>query len=623
MGKVVRSIENISVGSKLGWGFGLVLFFTFIVAIVGHHGLSMMKSRSDKVTAAGTLKMDFLKAGQYRLAFVQTGDMQAREQLEQIIAKLEQNIAEHKGLYVVQEDIDNIAQLSELLRQYTQAFHKVTPFVEQRGQLADKLSQESNQLNQLAQSISAQSPQFAKAVSQVTSLTGWNVMGSYLDHLQGQQNQWSATLKQLEQLIRRSGMQPSLAALHAPLLTFRNNVQRFQSADEQLDAEYTTFSHLAKEVTDHVDRLMQGQDQKRTADGHFATALVYIVSLIVLVIGAAAAWILRGMIVKPLTQVVTVSEQIAAGDLTAKIENSRRDEFGQVMDSMQSMNHMLGNVIRELIRCIGQLNDASTQLVAETTQSNVNMQAQTSETEQVATAMNQMTATVHEVASNAEQAAVSTNKATEIVAEGNTMVDAAVKLIEALAQDISETGAAVTELGEKTESVTKVLEVIKGVAEQTNLLALNAAIEAARAGEAGRGFAVVADEVRNLASRTQASTVEIEAIIGELQEGADRSVKMMNRSEQASFDNADKAKGVMDVFSDISGIVNQIQNMNEQIATASEEQSQVSEEINRSVVKVRDLAHQTAEGATNSDQVLNRMKAHVEELNTMITRFSV
>ncbi|WP_416221054.1 methyl-accepting chemotaxis protein [Pseudomonas sp. RP23018S] len=284
------------------------------------------------------------------------------------------------------------------------------------------------------------------------------------------------------------------------------------------------------------------------------------------------------------------------------------------------MQHMTQG-LRQLIGGIGdgvtQIASAAEELSAVTGQTSAGVNSQKVETDQVATAMNEMAATVQEVARNAEQASEAAVMADQQAREGDHVVAEAIAQIERLASEVNNSSDAMSELKQDSDKIGTVLDVIKSVAQQTNLLALNAAIEAARAGEAGRGFAVVADEVRSLAQRTQQSTEEIEELIANLQLGTQRVAGVMDASRGLTDSSVELTRRAGGSLSTITRTVSSIQAMNQQIATAAEQQSAVAEEINRSVMNVRDISDQTAaasEQTASSSVELARLGSHLQGL---------
>jgi methyl-accepting chemotaxis protein len=317
-------------------------------------------------------------------------------------------------------------------------------------------------------------------------------------------------------------------------------------------------------------------------------------SVLALLVGLIAALVITRIIVAPLRSVIATAQRIAAGDLSGTVQVTRKDEIGQLMQAMQQMGAGLSGIVSGLQAGIEQLATSAHSLSAVTEQTNLEVSSQKEETEQVATAMNQMTATVHDVARNAEEAALAAQTADTKVDSGQAVVRQSMQRIEQLATSASSASDSIGNLSAEIQNIGKVLGVIKSVAEQTNLLALNAAIEAARAGEQGRGFAVVADEVRALAKRTQQSTEEIERLVTSLQSGAQASVAQIQSSGELVKLAVSDALQTESALGSIAAAVSLIQQMNQQIAAAAEEQSSVAEEINRSVTSIRASADQSA-----------------------------
>ncbi|MFJ3521787.1 methyl-accepting chemotaxis protein [Pseudomonas sp. NPDC090203] len=290
---------------------------------------------------------------------------------------------------------------------------------------------------------------------------------------------------------------------------------------------------------------------------------------------------------------------------------------------MQDMTVSLRKLISGIGDGVTQIASAAAQLSAVTEQTSTGVNNQKSETDQVATAMNQMTSTVMEVARNAEEASEAARQADLQAREGDRVVADAIGQIERLAVEVHNSTRAMGDLKQESDKIGGVLDVIKSVAQQTNLLALNAAIEAARAGEAGRGFAVVADEVRGLAKRTQESTEEIEVLIAALQNGTQQVVSTLDASRNLTDSSVELSRRAGSSLESITRTVSTIQSMNQQIATAGEEQTVVAEQINRSVLNVRDISEQTAAASDQtaaSSAELARLGAQLQEL---VGRFRV
>ncbi|WP_394132908.1 methyl-accepting chemotaxis protein [Marinobacter nauticus] len=348
-------------------------------------------------------------------------------------------------------------------------------------------------------------------------------------------------------------------------------------------------------------------------------------SLIALAIIVFLALVVVRGIIRPLKSAVTAMNGIASGDgdLTRRLEVSGRDELSQLATAFNSFADQVHGLVRQVRQSAETLNVTTGELNEVMVEAEQGVERQKSESDQVATAMNEMTAAAQEVAGNASEASDSAGHATAQVTDAQGLVYQAIEVIGGLSKQVEEGVQVIEKLGTDSRQIDSVLEVIREIADQTNLLALNAAIEAARAGEAGRGFAVVADEVRTLASRTQKSTQEIQATIERLQKGAQQAVTLIGAISQRSEETVEETRQVNEALQRISQAVNTITDMNTQIASAAEEQTSVSETINQNVHEIVAISEQTAQGTRRAGEATQRLKALAGELTDEVSRYRV
>jgi methyl-accepting chemotaxis protein len=340
-------------------------------------------------------------------------------------------------------------------------------------------------------------------------------------------------------------------------------------------------------------------------------------------ISLALAYITITSIGQGVSKIEQAARRLADGDLGARVDYRSKDELGQITIAFNKMAEKFHDAINEVKDSITQLAAAAEETSTVTSETTAGINQQLSETSQVATAMNEMSATVQEVARNAVEAASAAQEADTTFHQGKQVIDKVIHAIGELSGEVDEAARVIQQLEVESKNIGSVLDVIKSIAEQTNLLALNAAIEAARAGEQGRGFAVVADEVRTLAGRTQESTTEIEDMIGKLQAGTNNAVKVMASGKEMTQVGVEQAAAAGDALNVINAAVERISGMNTQIASASEEQSSVAEEINRSIVSINEVAEHSATGAQHTAQASDDLARLAEQLKGLVERFKV
>ncbi|MDH1263609.1 methyl-accepting chemotaxis protein [Pseudomonas sp. GD03944] len=350
-----------------------------------------------------------------------------------------------------------------------------------------------------------------------------------------------------------------------------------------------------------------------------AVSVTLAISALAIALGLLLMWLLARGVTRPIIGVSLMLKDIASGegDLTRRLDYARRDELGELAGWFNRFLDKLQPIVADVKRSVQDARATADQSAAIASQTSAGMQQQFREVDQVATAFQEMSATAHDVAHNAAQAAEAARSADHASREGLGVIGRTTSTIELLANEMSVAMDEVQGLANSSEQIGSVLEVIRSIADQTNLLALNAAIEAARAGEAGRGFAVVADEVRNLAKRTQDSVEEIRQVIEGLQNGTREVVSSMSSSHRQAQGSVEQVEQAVAALQRISQAVSVITDMNLQIASAAEEQSSVAEEINRNVASIRDVTESISSQATESAQVsqnLNRLANHQQGL---------
>ncbi|MEB2652235.1 methyl-accepting chemotaxis protein [Pseudomonas siliginis] len=316
-------------------------------------------------------------------------------------------------------------------------------------------------------------------------------------------------------------------------------------------------------------------------------------------------------------------DKVAAGDMTVNFKASSRDELGELGEVFNGTVKKIHDLIERVGHTVGEVERQAGQVESVSAQSNQAVAGQRSQIEQVATAMNQMSATSMEVARSAAAAVSSAHSVNDETLSGRGLVESQQGSIAALASEIDQSVLVINQLASDSQSISRVLEVIKSIAEQTNLLALNAAIEAARAGEQGRGFAVVADEVRTLAKRTQQSTEEIEQMIAKLHGGVGAAVKAMGVSHQMANGTVGQSEKVQQALENILGAVGMIVDQNQQIAAAVEQQTAVAHDIDQNIVEINRAGERTAQGAHQTEDASRALSAQVVELKQLISAFRV
>jgi len=632
-----RWLGNVGVNRKLGFGFGLVLVLTLMIAFTGWIGLGKVTARGDTlglIASLNDLTKDLRSA---RMDYYATRGEKGPGEINDLLGKLE------PGLQAARQSIEQPADVAIVDKQlaavadYKVAFAALTRAMATREDARGKLGASAdNAVIRVAnvENATRQSDNLAQfdsvvSLSKAIQQARYQVRG-YTYSVQADAEQ--PALDAIDNALKTFGSLPAqLPDEHAANLqqasesfkSYRAAVSQFQDAQTASAAAIQRMSDLGVVLRGASRDLTLSQTAVRDHDAAEAEIILVSAAALAFLLGVIAALAITRQIVGPLEQTLKVAEHIAAGDLTHNLSSERRDELGQLQRAMQGMTVGLRQLIGGISEGVTQIASAAEQLSAVTEQTSAGVNSQKVETDQVATAMHEMTATVQEVARNAEQASEATTAADQQAREGEKVVGEAIAQIERLSNAVGDSTEAMGHLKRESDKIGSVLDVIKSVAQQTNLLALNAAIEAARAGEAGRGFAVVADEVRSLAQRTQKSTEEIEQLVLSLQTGTEQVATSLDNSRNLTDSSVELTRRAGGSLGNITRTVSAIQSMNQQIAAAAEQQSAVAEEINRSVVNVRDVSEQTAASSDEtaaSSAELARLGAH---LQTLVGRFRV
>ncbi|RAI69343.1 methyl-accepting chemotaxis protein [Pseudomonas fluorescens] len=434
--------------------------------------------------------------------------------------------------------------------------------------------------------------------------------------------------------------QPEEAALYKTFTATLDNYMQAQgqmmelSRANKLDEMRSLINTRIKDGTDQMGEqlnklvaLNTGYVQRALAEAgeqyNNAITGIIVVAVIAALMTVLLALLLTRSIVTPLNRALQAAVTIAGGNLTNAIEVDGKDEPARLLGALSSMQASLRKTIEQIAGSATQLGAAAEELSTVTQEASRGLQQQNNEIEQAATAVNQMTAAVEEVARNAVSTSEASNQSTQAAREGRDRVVETVDAIQSMTHDVQNTALMIEGLATQGRDIGKVLDVIRAIAEQTNLLALNAAIEAARAGEAGRGFAVVADEVRALAHRTAQSTQEIEKMVAGIQNGTGQAVSSMQQSNQRTQTTLEMARGAGVALEQITQSIHLINERNLVIASASEEQAQVSREVDRNLVNIRDLATQSAAGANQTSAATHELSRLAVDLNAMVARFVI
>nr|WP_145192097.1 methyl-accepting chemotaxis protein [Pseudomonas sp. URMO17WK12:I11] len=609
-------LANLGMARKLALGFALVLLLTVAVAAIGVAALHSVGQRFEGLRQLSQFNTDLLRLRAHEQAFALRSDAKEADALRSGLQGLIERGRGLPALAAAEADLSAYAQAFEAFVQAVQAKElaldtaswSVSSVANNLDVLQAGLADDGTYT--LKQSQGQQGSEFLEQATQVAQVS--RLMLQAMDEARvrleqsrkgeqpdgqgriAQTLEAAQLVEQLKAAVTDPGYQSVLGEVAGHIASFSEKLNEYTDLLGQEQGIKTQLQARAEQVTGQVDRAYAAEQQEMQAQLTRNSLAIVLATALALLVGLLAAWLIPRAVIGPLKRVIARAQRIAAGELSVEQEAARHDEVGQLTQAMQQMAAGLSGVVSGLQQGIEQLAGSAQALSAVTEQTNREVGSQKEETEQVATAMQQMTATVHDVARNAEQAAQAAQAADDTVDAGQRVVRQSMQRIEQLASAAETASEGIDSLSAEIHTIGDVLAVIKSVAEQTNLLALNAAIEAARAGEQGRGFAVVADEVRALARRTRQSTDEIERLVASLRGNAEQSVAQIRGSAELVRLAVTDALHTESALGSIASAVSLIQQMNQQIAAAAEQQSSVAEEISRSVTQIRGSADQAA-----------------------------
>jgi methyl-accepting chemotaxis protein len=424
------------------------------------------------------------------------------------------------------------------------------------------------------------------------------------------------TFNQQMEILFNSGYYPAIEKIEAG---------NFKGANllllRQINPAFNKMHKAVDTLIAHEEEEADAAFQSNRESYHQMVSMVVFTLAVGGVVSVLMAYVIISGLSRGVREVEMTAELLAEGDLSARVDYKAKDEMGHIAKAVNNMAENFRKTVTEVKDATTRLASAAEQTSGVTAQTTAGINQQQTEINQVATAMNQMSSTVQEVARNAVDAASAADEANTTFSEGKQVIDQVIQAIGDLSSEVETASGVIQQLEQESKNIGSVLDVIKSIAEQTNLLALNAAIEAARAGEQGRGFAVVADEVRTLAGRTQESTQEIQEMISRLQAGSTNAVQAMTSGKQMTQEGVEHAAEAGEAMLTINAAVERISNMNTQIASAAEEQSSVTEEINRSIVSISEVAEQSSAGARQTSEASDDLARLADQLKGLVDRF--
>ncbi|MGO1749024.1 MAG: methyl-accepting chemotaxis protein [Marinobacter sp.] len=615
--KLATFFGDMSIRSKLAGGFALLLLLTIIVGVIGNQALGTYSQRSNIVTMLGQVNTGLTEARVEEKNYLLSGNsenVQASQAHGEEVLGITQRI---KPLLAVDADISTLENIQADVQQYQSLMSDVELNTAKREEALSSLETKARILGSSLKAhsslffASAMFEDMRRAERKFLVERDSGSVKSYLEdakRMQGPLKSAAISVEEKEKIT---------VALEAYTREFQS-VVTLTEASEQLSQDMVT---TARRVTESANGLREVQVTKMEADRTQAITLIFGATGIAVLLGILMAYLITRAITSPINHAVAIASEVASGNLSVHIDNNRTDEIGRLMAALATMVSGLRELVRSIESGATNIAASAEELSTVTSQTSDGINRQKQETDQVAAAMNEMTATVADIARNAEQAFTIASDAANQATKGEHEVRETVNQVNSLSVEVSQSMEIIQGLQAETANIGTVLDVIKSVAEQTNLLALNAAIEAARAGEQGRGFAVVADEVRSLAQRTQSSAQEIEALVTTLQSSAKISVSAMESSASLASHTLERATATGASIERITHSVEEIKQYNNQIATASEQQTSVAEEINQNVTRIRDVTDQSAASSNQTASSSSELARLGSELQTLVSRF--
>ncbi|MFQ5471014.1 MAG: methyl-accepting chemotaxis protein [Gammaproteobacteria bacterium] len=658
---------------KIGGGFVLMALFLLLTAGGGLYGAQQLIKSLDFVlgpvwdTADGSMEGTIgIQSEMIIMGELLSGDHHTGEEYQALKLRLEEaNALAHESIQRIRDagliPQEKLTVLDDKLNLYAEASEAVTHAFGESIQAENALNTNFDQLDEMMVNLASQGEQQVEALENSTDVLTWEQISdkwaaadgsmegsidmlttNYLTSrfLRGEDTK--ELMKEISDVYRSLGknldrMAETGAFSDSDMTQAQDYLSKLKSQSDVVirtvrdfriaNNNYIEQAHGLIDYVSEVEALGDAQVENETRSVIATERTVYSIIFSQLALGILFSVAIILYVFKfSIKSIIGLSERLkdiaeGEGDLTVAIESKGNDEIADLANGFNAFVAKLRTIIHEASESATHIATATGQLtsIAEMTQQGVN--SQQGETEQVATAMNEMTATVQEVARNATDASHAAQEANEHASNGKLVVIETMNLINNLASEVEKSGDVIKELENESQNIGSVMDVIRGIAEQTNLLALNAAIEAARAGEQGRGFAVVADEVRTLAQRTQESTQEIENMIDRLQAGTKNAVVVMQNSHSEAADSVTKAGNAGDALEEITKSVSNISNMNLQIASAAEEQGAVAEEINRNINAINDVVVESADGANQTATACEDLARLTNNLQAMMRQF--
>ncbi len=606
-----------SIGAKLYSGFAILVLLSLVVGAIGIMALDRYGARSLIVAETSSIEAAVLEARTDEKNFLIRGEQEFLDQNTAAIDLAARQLASLQNNLVVPADLARVEAMLDGIRDYRKEI----------ALLAQASREQAAQVGAIEAAALAIETQLAEEqalfeVDRAFATMRQEERKFLLEHDSGAPARFRALIDDVTSALNSSYAEPDAKQ------QVREQFQAYTAAfSAALGARQTTEAQelktvdIARAILADAVALQELQLEKMVNDKSQATWFIVIVVAAVLLIGSVLGWLLARSITRPIHEAVTLASKVASGDLSQNVQSHRGDEFGQLMSALDTMVVNLRDLVGNIETNSSQIAASAEQLSTVTERTSAGVAQQRDQTDQVATAMNEMVATANDVAHNAGEASSAASQASEKAKTGETAVRETLGHVTELNDKVIEVMGSLQALQADTKNIGTVLDVIKSVAEQTNLLALNAAIEAARAGEQGRGFAVVADEVRSLAQRTQTSATEIETLIKTLVTSADSSMNTMTVGSDLAQKTLDKAHATGEQIREITEAVDEINRVNSQIATAAEQQTAVSDEINQNVTLIRDVSDRSSGDAKEVASTSQELARLGKELRGLVARF--